>query len=374
MTLPRVLLVGGGLTSAAIACRLANLPIVVTCWDKARKPGGRLTTFKWRAGQVDLGAQLITCKHAERSLMGELIKSGVLKPITFETQHIDEDLKEEENENPISMAVDDVTWQHWDHEILLTKPENYVAHQGTESLISYLWTRAGITPASDHFLTFLNHTKDGLWLAQSRPHQAEGLKFEAVVLTQPVPQYIGNPSPEGRPSGNFMDRIAEDETLLANLNQVVYNSCYALGLFYEQPTDLKINWTLKYFPNHPVIRYISVDSLKRGTQAPTSVSVLTHRSWAKANLHLTKESAKPILLSAVMDILPKLPSPDHVKSHRWLYSQTENPYPQNPGAVTFCKEPLLLGAGDSFSQSNVEGCLVSAEKAVKILKDNLLSL
>ena len=37
--MPRVLLVGAGLTSAAIACRLADLPVKLSCWDRARKPG-----------------------------------------------------------------------------------------------------------------------------------------------------------------------------------------------------------------------------------------------------------------------------------------------------------------------------------------------
>ena len=52
MTRARVLLVGGGLTSAAIACRLSQLPVTITCWDKATKPGAGASD-KLNAGRAE---------------------------------------------------------------------------------------------------------------------------------------------------------------------------------------------------------------------------------------------------------------------------------------------------------------------------------
>jgi len=37
--MPRDQLVGAGLTSEAIACRLSDLPVKLSCWNRARKPG-----------------------------------------------------------------------------------------------------------------------------------------------------------------------------------------------------------------------------------------------------------------------------------------------------------------------------------------------
>ena len=64
-----------------------------------------------------------------------------------------------------------------------------------------------------------------------------------------------------------------------------------------------------------------------------------------------------------------LPEPMQVLCHKWGYSQTCVPYQGVPGDVTLVEEPLLIGAGDSFSISNVGGCLESARVAQDILKE-----
>ena len=43
MGIPRILIVGAGLTGSALARRLAGAPVSLTCWDKASRPGRNIT-------------------------------------------------------------------------------------------------------------------------------------------------------------------------------------------------------------------------------------------------------------------------------------------------------------------------------------------
>ena len=61
-------------------------------------------------------------------------------------------------------------------------------------------------------------------------------------------------------------------------------------------------------------------------------------------------------------MFPNWPQPVEVKCQKWRYSQVTNSFEGSPGCVVLNKEPLLLVGGDGFSNSNYDGCLVSAEK------------
>ena len=86
----RVLVVGGGLTAAALSSLLRSAGVNVVAWDKARRPGGRLTTHR-RPGdgaavqKVDLGGQYISVSGDYRDLHAghyeALVKDGLLKSL-----------------------------------------------------------------------------------------------------------------------------------------------------------------------------------------------------------------------------------------------------------------------------------------------------
>ena len=89
MSCARVLLVGGGITSAVTASMLAETQphLRLTVWDKARGAGGRMSTArssKPPGASVDTGAQYISSTPALYSqhleIYQALLASGVLKP------------------------------------------------------------------------------------------------------------------------------------------------------------------------------------------------------------------------------------------------------------------------------------------------------
>ena len=384
---PKVLLVGGGLTSAAIASLLAERKanVSVTVWDKAGRTGGRMTTHRrggGGAGQVDLGAQYITATSSYQATHAryyrELIKAGVLRPLVNPTksQLVDRVTRTEigkmmevggRKKTGISVSLDDKFWedpQESDQPVYLVRSSNYVTPAGVESIVDYFWRKSGCLVDTFHPLQKLDLV-DRQWVAKTGRKVEQ---FDCVVTTMPIPQLLGEfPAPEGVMKGNFLDIIKKDEMLYNNLRSIKFNSIFCLGLFYDSPLkeNLGLNYKFKYFPQDPVIRFISMDNLKRGdSQSPTCISVQSQVSYAKQNLHKTKQEMTGPLLTHLHSILPNLPPPSSITPHKWRYSQTSIPYPGEPGCVFLHSDPPLVAAGDSFTHSNMDGCLASADTTV----------
>ena len=235
------------------------------------------------------------------------------------------------------------------------------------------WNHSGVDLEVLRPLERLNHVNghcpftNGHWLAVGGGKEE---KFDAVVTTMPVPQLLATPPrPEGFIEGNFLDVVPLD--ILNKLKAVRYNSVFCLGVFFDVAVAeaLGINWRAKYFPEDPVIRYISIDTARRGSpSSPASICVQSHVSYAEKNLHKTKQEMQEPLLAALYRLLPELPPPASLVSHKWRYSQTSVPYQNTPGAVLLHEGPTLIAAGDSFSHSNFDGCLASAHAASKMVK------
>ena len=57
--------------------------------------------------------------------------------------------------------------------------------------------------------------------------------------------------------------------------QVEYSTRFVLGMFFNEPVDLGVDWSASYIGNHPILRFVSIDNLKRGlgNESPTSVMI-----------------------------------------------------------------------------------------------------
>jgi len=396
----RVLVVGGGLTAAALSSLLRSAGVNVVAWDKARRPGGRLTTHR-RPGdgaavqKVDLGGQYISVSGDYRDLHAghyeALVKDGLLKSLNGKAPPAQD--REEIGDRVVAaqagfsekasrpVALDHLYIKQPEEEgdpISLVMTDNYVAPLGTEEIVQDYWNHSGVELEVLRPLEKLNLVTsncpftNGKWMATGAGKEEE---FEAVVTTMPVPQLLATPPrPEGYIEGNFLEVVPQD--LLVKLKAVRYNSVFCLGVFFDVDVaeGLGIKWKSKYFPEDPVIRYVSFDNSRRGdSSAPTSICVQSHVSFAEKNLHKTKQEMAEPLMDALYHLLPELPPPSSLVSHKWRYSQTSVPFEGTPGAVLLHRSPTLIAAGDSFSHSNFDGCIASAHAANKLLKKILAS-
>ncbi|XP_037782200.1 renalase-like isoform X1 [Penaeus monodon] len=331
----RVLLVGGGLTSALTGAILRReLPHVeLVLWDKSRGAGGRMATSRSphdKECTVDLGAQYISATPEYAKLhttyYEELINAGVLAPLTTKV---------------VGMKVTDEGTKH------------YVTPSGVSSIVKHFMKEADIDAKFGHHVSSIE-TNGDKWNVKTQ--QGEDDNFDAVVLTMPVPQLFGL-------TGSVKELLEKDEKVRSNLLAVDYSSRYALGLFYEKGTTISLKdseASAQYVTNDPVIRFVAIDNQKRGAEG-NAPSVVIHTSvpFGKAHVEKTPEQVQPMLVKRVQEMFPEWPEPNFIKCQKWRFSQVSSAYPGLPGCVML-SDGLVVG-GDGFTHSNMDGCIESAK-------------
>jgi len=375
---PRVLVVGGGLTSAALANLLAGRNLSLTVWDKARVPGGRMTTFSapgGLAGTVDLGPQRITASpgYPHQAWYSQLAAAGLLRQVNTESDRPSEYESREElgvgcgagvelcSSRGATVALDDVQWAEEETGLSLVRGQNYVAPGGVQAVVEHLFQKAGCRVHSRRPLSRLE-VRGTAWAASSREGSWD--EFDCVVTTLPAPQLLSTPpAAEGSIAGDWLDAVrAAQPDNLALLQTVDYTAVFCLGLFFAE--RLELPWQCRYFPRHPVVRSVN-------QQQTTSLAVQCQVGFSEQNKGRTKQEVGAEVEEAVRQLLPGLPAPAATLPHKWRYSQTSRPFPGGPGCVSLLSSPSLIAAGDSFTHSNMDGCLHSASVTAQTLTSKL---
>ncbi|XP_025936866.1 renalase [Apteryx rowi] len=295
----RVLVVGAGLTGSACAARLRGMA------------PGRLEVF-----------------------YEELLSHGILEPLTA----------------PIEGMV------------VKEGSHNYMAPQGTSSVVEYYLKQSGADVFYEHHITQIS-LRDGKWEVSRKMGLPE--QFDIVILTMPVPQIL-------QLQGDIVNIINESQK--HQLESVSYSSRYALGLFYEASTQIDVPWAAQYITDNPCIRFISIDNKKRNIESPEiGPSVVVHTSVTFGHDHLDSDPAEvqQLILNHLESIVPSLPKPASIKCQKWRYSQVTKAVPNCPGQMTLHTQPLLICGGDGFTHSNFDGCIDSAMSLVEAIKSHL---
>ena len=101
------------------------------------------------------------------------------------------------------------------------------------------------------------------------------------------------------------------------------------------------------------------------------ISLVVHCSipFTMKYLENSFSDIQPIVEDHLRKILPDLPKETSSKFIRWRYSQVTHPYVNEPGHLILNTSPLLLVAGDGFTQSKFDGCVDSAESVLKYVQE-----
>lgn len=335
----KILVVGGGLTSAVTTSLLKLQPNrVVKVWDKAKNVGGRMSTLRCRFNPeltADLGAQYITrTTNSKQLYYDELVNEGVLVPL--------------------------------EHRILGQRPnppnsEDFVTPKGSASIVSHFFQKSDTSVDFEHQVSSLQKSDDR-WKVEANNSKID--EFDVVILTMPVPQILTLLAHQLPPE---VER---------NMNSVTYSSRYAMALFFDQsPEFVKLGGgtCAKYFEGDEILRYMSVDSLKRNSGDSEMTSIVFHTTvpFGIGNVERSNEEMGSVLMSKIRQMFPDWPEPKSTKCHKWRYSQASQTYPGAPGCVVISHSPLLIAGGDAFSKSVFDGCISSAESIVQAVNENI---
>lgn len=338
----RVLIVGAGLTGSLCACLLRRAlqnRVHIQVWDKARGTGGRMSTRRVAdAVAADIGAQYITATEFYRtrhhSMYEELVAAQVLVPMSCSVEGL------QQKQDSL----------------------NFVSPNGTGHIVKHFLQQSGAEVQLQRHVTRVSR-RGALWEVEFSEGQSED--FDAVVLTMPVPQIL-------QLQGDLPRCLSEQQGAL--LQQVQYSSRFALVLSFSKDSDLGLDFGLKYVSDSQVVRYLSVEHHKRSSDlSDLGPSLVVHTSVSFGSKHLESpvDQVQPIIIEELHRLLPQLPQPISIKTHKWRFSQVLTSVPGCPGHMTVLDKPLLVLGGDAFTHSNFDGCV---ESALSVLQELTLRL
>uniref|UniRef100_T1IPE7 Amine oxidase domain-containing protein n=1 Tax=Strigamia maritima TaxID=126957 RepID=T1IPE7_STRMM len=333
----RVLLVGSGLTSAVTAYTIRPMyknkhKIIV--YERARGMGGRMSTTRnpnRPECTADLGMQYITTSprytEIHKTFYEDLQKEGLLKLV------------------PIPNLLRGYKTR---------KPglKYYTAPKGVGAVVKYFFNKSDTDVKFEKDVRALDLVEpEKQWRVTLGNGEVE--HFDTVLITIPIPEIL-------QLNGTISDIIQESKDIHQNLKEVRYSSRFALGLFFDYPIPLEVDYSGGYFKDR-TIRYISIENRKRnlGENAPTAIVIHTSKTFGSKYVNEDINAVQKMIMERIPEFLPNLPIPSYVKIQKWQFSQVVKPYKETPGYVVLKDKPLLILAGDGFAQSTFDGCITS---------------
>jgi predicted NAD/FAD-dependent oxidoreductase len=308
-------IIGAGIAGLTCARMLTKAGESVTCFDKARGPGGRMSSRRSDVGAFDHGAQYFTARDPDfQAVVADWNTAGVV-----------------------------ATW------------DGAIASIGPEAATSQATKRWCGVPRMSALTRFLSDGIElragcriaevsgspGAWMLTDTEGESSG-PWERVLVTTPAPQAV--PLLQAAPA------MAEQAAACPHL------PCWAamLGMDSEPAVD----WA-GAFVDHPALAWVARDHSKPG-RAPGIRWVLHARSdWSVAHQDDSKESVRDALMAACAELGFPLTLGPYWASHRWLLAR-----PAEPLETEFLWDSTLgIGAaGDWCIDARVEAAWLSGSR------------
>ena len=321
---PRVAIVGAGMSGLFAARTLQDHGLKVTLFDKSRGVGGRMATRRVEGqGTFDHGAQYFTAKDPRFVRYVESwLEQGVVAK--WPDQQIGPDQKIvvlEEGEHPTESSPRD----------------RFVGAPAMNSICKHLATDLEI-----HFQTrvakiFTDENGVNLWGDDS---QSLGT-FDCLLVTAPAPQSV--------------ELLADVPDLANRISPVEMKPCWATMVSFASPiTD---QW-VGAFVNNSILTWVARNGTKPGRQhALENVVLHADPNWTAKNWERDPPEVASQMLSEFWKVTGIAPHPQtHLRAHRWKYA-----LPVNPSGEQCFVNPskTIIVCGDWASGSRVEGAFLS---------------
>lgn len=286
--LGRVAIVGGGIAGLTAARVLAEAGASTTLFDKARKPGGRLSTKRSDRTTYDHGAQFFTARDPEfQAVVERLVAQGVVA--------------------------------RWEARVVVLEGDSRMADPGTSprfvgtpkmsSLAAALTQEAetaGVTVEARVRIGEIAHGDDGVWELTDVDGGSRGW-FEHVIV--------------GTPAGQAVPLLAGSPALARMAESVRMQPCVAAMVSFETPLDADFDAA---FVNGSPAGWLARNSSK--PHRPSGDSWVVHGAPGWSNEHFEDDPGRSAqaLLEATAALLGPLPSVVERLSFRWRYALVDD--------------------------------------------------
>ena len=311
---PHLAVIGSGIAGLSCATMLHQAGLEVSLFDKARSPGGRMSTRRGDDWQCDHGAQYLTARHAEfRAEVARWQQAGVA------------DLWE-----PRLWRFDGDSREHRESTV-----ERFVGIPAMTAPARYLASTLSVQALAN--IQQIRRQAHG-WQVCSAEYGGLETRLSAVLLAVPAPQVAP-----------LFKQLAPE--LVALAGRAVMRGSWALMLRFAAPVDLTFDAA---FVNQGPLRWIARNSSKPGRNGEESWLLHARPEWSEAHLEDDPERVAAALLDAFGQLGGL--APQDWTAHRWRYADTEPPLDEGCA----WRPDIGLGlCGDWLNGGKVEGAWLS---------------
>jgi photolyase PhrII len=327
-SMPRVAVIGAGLSGLACARTLADHGLTVEVFEKSRGTAGRMATRRAESYQFDHGAQYFTCRSdLFRRYVNAWTEDNMVSAWEGRVRILDSgELRDER-----------------------ARTERYVGVPSMSALGKHL---ARAVPVRNE-TQIVQLRRDGERWYLSDAEQAEHGPFDLVVVAVPAPQaapLLQDASP----------------ALASQAAAVRMRACWAVMAAFDARISFDYDGA---FVHDSPLAWVMRDSSKPRRPAAADTWVL-HASgeWTDANLETSAADVQSQLLDAFWTANRSQPSvPAWATAHRWLYALPTEPH----DARHLWDASQQLGAcGDWCGGPRVEGAFLSGvSMAGRVLRE-----
>ena len=311
-----VAIIGAGLSGLTCARELAEGGVAVRVFEKARGPGGRMSTRRAGDRRFDHGAQYFTVRDDRfKRAVDSWCRQGIVAPWTGRIAAI-------ANGTGFRKA---------------SRVPRFVGVPGMNAVCRCL--ALGLDVSYETGIEILNREGDG-WALKDGGGVDLG-RYDAVVVSAPAPQ-----------AGALFRTCSSD--LAARAESVVMAPCWAVMMNFRETLNLGFDGA---FVDNSAISWVARNASK--PDRPDHESWVIHASseWSTAHLEMERDHAAEALVREFHAALGlKREEPDHLTAHRWRFA-----LPLEPLSESFLLDAnlRLAACGDWCGGPRVEGAYLS---------------
>lgn len=322
----RVAILGAGLSGLACARNLADNGLHVQVIEKARGPGGRMSTRRVEQWRFDHGAQYFTARDPEFSRQVDSWRHvGLVEKWAARIAVV---------ENGSIQVTGDAA-------------ERYVGVPGMNAVCRHLADGLDISYRTE--VGELERSEAG-WSLKNADGAHIGL-FDTVVVSAPSQQ-----------TARLLDHPAP--ALASQARAVEMAPCWAAMVGFARPLETKFDGA---FVVDSPLSWIARNTSKPGR--PNGECWMLHASpeWSQGHLEIEHESAAELLFEAFNRALGvSVDAPVHLAAHRWRFALPTEPLTQ---ACLADRELRVVACGDWCGGPRVEGAFLSGLAAARAVTD-----
>ena len=318
---PHIGIIGAGISGLSCAARLNQAGMTVTLVDKARGPGGRISTRRDGQRRFDHGAQYFTARSESFQQTVESWRlAGAVAPWTGRF----------------------ATWAAGVFTHDEPRSTRWVGAPRMSALPRYLAKDLDVRTAER--ITALVREPQG-WVLHNDSGDASE-PFDVVLLSCPGPQAAA--------------LLPADSMLHQRASSLSYRACWAVMAHYE--ATVPIGFDGVRLTGSP-LSWVARDSSKPGRDCGERWVLHASSEWSEANLEADPQWVCATLAEAFAEL--GAPTPSDAKAHRWRYALSE----LGRHSAAYFEPGWGLGlCGDGLARPRVEDAWRSGATLAELVK------